>query len=227
MQWLHGSRAKSASLPLWSEKSLQPNILELGQKDGTVSQEWKTVTHGSKAGDTCRMWCSATLPSDQFGVGGRKSNLGARAAVGRGQNRLENRSTRTSWNLAGFRWCTRTKSQGGRGVGRPGWLCQLCSGGFQHCGGTDLSSPACPWIKDLLIPPDQVILQSQQIQYRLHISTYILQGNKIDLLFPINKSTTQISAQDCGCLKYSRWKSWIVKAFSQPSEILQGIFYIE
>lgn len=42
MQWLHGSRAKSASLPVWSEKSLQPSILESGQKDETVSQEQKT-----------------------------------------------------------------------------------------------------------------------------------------------------------------------------------------
>lgn len=126
---------------------------------------------------------------------------------------MENRPTRTSWNSAGFRWYTRTRSQGGRGMGCPGWLCQLCSGGLQSCAGTDLSSPVWPWIKDLLIHPDQVILQSHQIQYGLHIFTYILQSKKTDLLFPINKGITQISAQDCGCLKYSRWKSWMLKPF--------------
>lgn len=140
MHSLPGSKAKSASLPLPSEQNSSawyPGIRARGWDFFPAAENQVHVGQRQVAPEEHVPYQACEQP---LWGGGRKCNLGARAAVGRGQNRLENRSTRTSWNLAGFRWCTRTRSQGGRGVGCPWWLCQLCSGGLQHCGGTDPST---------------------------------------------------------------------------------------
>lgn len=44
-----------------------------------------------------------------------------------------------------FRWCTWRRIQGGRGVGCPQRLCQLCSGEFQPQGSTAMISLIWPW----------------------------------------------------------------------------------
>lgn len=83
----------------------------------------------------------------------------------------------------------KVKEPGRQSCGLPTVAVPALLWGFQHCRGTDLSSPVWPWIKDILIPPYNPTKFSMDCSY---LCTFY-RANKLTCFF--QSTRTQVKFQ--------------------------------